>query len=122
MAIKYAWVALLLVLCTFAGQLSAQSNCSYVIISTGAYSRQQIDQAFLGANLDSYRKKTVRRPMLFTNGAEVQLYSAAELPTMNCPVNGTLAMEDNEVLDPARRFEIHPSGILFESVQAVFKH
>lgn len=106
---------LLLVLSHFA---HAQSNCSYMIVSTGSYSQAQIDQAFSSAKLDSYRQKTVRRVMHFTNGAEVHLLSATELQQSNCPVNGTLALDDQAPLDPNRRFEIHPAGIIYEVTEA----
>ena len=99
----------------------SQTNCSYLTVATGGYTQAQIDQAFAQANLDSYRFKTLRRSMRFTNGAEVQLYSASELQTQGCVVNGTIAMDDNVALDPARRFEILPSGMIYEPVQAVYK-
>ena len=114
---KVAFLAGLLLLLSV-GFSHAQSNCSYVIVSTGGYSQAQIDQAFSGAKLDSYRQKTVRRPMRFTNGAEVHLLSATEMQQANCPVNGTLAMEDSAPLDPSRRFEIHPAGIIYEVTEA----
>lgn len=117
---KVAFLAGLLLL-VFVGFVHSQSNCSYVIVSTGGYSQAQIDQAFAGANLDSYRQKTVRRAMHFTNGAEVHLLSATELQQANCPVNGTLAMEDSAPLDPNRRFEIHPAGIIYEVTEAIGK-
>jgi hypothetical protein len=98
-----------------------QTNCSYVIVSVGGYTQAQIDQAFSTARLDAYRLKTGRRSMQFTNGAEIHLYSATELQNMNCPVNAMLAMEDDAPLDPTRRFEIHPSGVIIEPVQAVYK-
>lgn len=115
---------LLLLLCLFSlGQTAlAQTNCSYVTVSNGNYTQAQIDQALGAANLDGYRLKTLRRSMKFTNGAEVQLYAADELQLMNCPVNSGLAMDDNTPLDPDRRFEIHPTGVIYESVQAVYKH
>jgi hypothetical protein len=103
-------------------QAWSQSNCSYLTVSTGSYTPSQIDQAFAQADLDAYRFKTLRRSMKFSNGAEVQLYSAAELQTQGCTVNGAIAMDDNIVLDPARRFEILPGGVIYESVQAVYKH
>lgn len=121
MRIQHGWIVLLLVMILMCGHLQAQSNCSYIVISTGTYTLPEVDAAFSAANLDAYRKKTVRRSMQFTNGAEIHLLSASEMQTMNCPVNGTLAMDDNEPLDPARRFEIHPSGVIFEPSQAVFK-
>ena len=102
-------------------KIKAQTNCSYVIVANGAYTQVQIDQAYGAATLDAYRLKTLRRSMKFTNGAEVQLYAADELQAMNCPVNSALAMEDNTPLDPDRRFEIHPSGVIYEAVQAVYK-
>jgi hypothetical protein len=121
MRFRVSWtVMLLLGICCF-GKLKAQSNCSYVVISTGNYSLSQVDAAFSAANLDAYRKKTIRRTMLFTNGAEVELLSASEMQANQCPVNGTLALEDNVVLDPQRRFEIHPAGVIVEPAQAVYK-
>ena len=121
MRLRVCWtVMLLLGICCF-GKLNAQSNCSYVVISTGNYSLSQVDAAFSAANLDAYRKKTIRRTMLFTNGAEIQLLSASEMQANQCPVNGTLALEDNVLLDPQRRFEIHPAGVIVEPAQAVYK-
>jgi hypothetical protein len=121
MRIQHSWIVFLLAFFLMFSYLQAQSNCSYVVVSTGGYTLAQVDAAFSGADLDAYRKKTIRRSMTFSNGAEVQLLSASEMQTMNCPVNGLLAMDDNTPLDPNRRFEIHPSGVIFESVQAVYK-
>jgi hypothetical protein len=118
---KHCFLVFLIAFLLGANHVLAQSNCSYVVISTGGYSLSQIDQAFSAARLDAYRKKTVRREMHFTNGAEVHLLSASELQSQNCPVNGTLAMEDNQPLDPGRLFEIHPSGVIIASVQAEYK-
>jgi hypothetical protein len=117
------FVAAIFLLCLWwTGQrVWGQSNCSYLVVDNGGYSLAQIDQAFAQASLDAYRLKSIRRTMKFTNGAEVELYSATELQNQGCPVNGTLAMEDNTPLDAARRFEIHPSGVIYEPVQAVFK-
>jgi hypothetical protein len=119
---RHCLLAFFVIIFCCAHHLSAQTNCSYVVVATGGYTQAQIDQAFSAANLDSYRKKTVRRTMLFSNGAEIQLLSATELQIMNCPVNGALAIDDNQPLDPGRRFEIHSSGVLLESVTAVYKH
>lgn len=104
------------------GKALAQTNCSYTIISLGTYTQVEVDQAFANAKLDAYRFKTLRRTMRFTNGAEVELFSASELQSMGCQVDGLLAMEDTTPLDPARRFEIHASGYIIEPVQAVYKH
>jgi hypothetical protein len=122
MQFRGIWFVLLFVGLFCFGKMNAQGNCSYVVISTGTYSVGQIDAAFSAANLDAYRKKTVRRAMLFSNGAEVHLLSASEMQTNNCTVNGTVAMEDNVPLDPNRRFEIHPTGVIVEPVQATYKH
>lgn len=99
----------------------AQSNCSYVVVNAGTYTQHQIDQAFGAARLDSYRKRTIRRSMFFVNGAEIQLLSALEMTTSGCPVNQLEAMEDSAPLDPNRKFEIHPAGVIFESVAKVTK-
>ena len=101
--------------------LAAQSNCSYLIVAPGGYTSLQIDQAMGAAQLDAYRFKTLRRAMKFANGAEVALYAADELQTMGCPVNRAIAMDDNIALDPNRRFEIHPSGVIYEVTEAVYK-
>lgn len=101
--------------------LSAQSNCSYLIVANGGYTTLQIDQAMGAAQLDAYRFKTIRRPMKFANGAEVALYAADELQTMGCAVDSGIAMDDNTALDPNRRFEIHPSGVIYEVTEAVYK-
>ena len=98
-----------------------QTNCSYITINNGGYSQTQIEQAFSNANLDSYRKRTVRRSMIFSNGAEVQLLSALEMTTNGCPVDPLKAMEDSAPLDPNRRFEIHASGVIVESVSKIIK-
>lgn len=98
-----------------------QGNCSYVVVSLGGYTQLQVDQAFANADLDAYRMKTARRPMLFANGAQVELLSATEMQASHCPVNSALAMEDNVALDPNRRFDIHASGVIVELVQAVYK-
>lgn len=102
-------------------RVMGQTNCSYLVVTTGGYTQAQIDQAFANAKLDAYRFKNVRRTMLFTNGAEVHLYSATELQNMGCASNGTVAMDDNMPLDPTRRFEIHSSGYIIEPAQAVYK-
>lgn len=119
---KLCLLAFAIVIFCCVGRLSAQSNCSYVVVSTGTYTLSQIDQALGSAKLDSYRKQTLRRVLLFTNGAEIQLLSASELQSSNCPVNGTLAMDDSQPLDPNRRFEIHPSGVIMETTTAIYKN
>jgi hypothetical protein len=119
--VKFGCLLFLLAFLWVGNRAMAQANCSYVIVANGGYTQAQIDQAFGAANLDGYRLKTLRRAMKFANGAEVQLYAADELQVMQCPVNSGLAMDDNTPLDPDRRFEIHASGVIYESVQAVYK-
>lgn len=118
------WFGLLLILAIVSlGQsVFAQVNCSYVVVQTGGYTVAQIDQAFAAADMDPYRMKTLRRTLVFSNGAEVQLLSADEVLNLGCQVNSAVVMDDNVVLDPQRRFEIHSSGVIYESVQAVYKH
>ncbi len=118
---KFVNLILLLGFFCLGQQAFGQSNCSYLILNPGGYTQAQIDQAMGSASLDGYRLKTLRRSLNFTNGAEVQLYSADELQNMSCPVNSGLAMDDDTPLDPSRRFDIHPSGIIYESAQAVYK-
>lgn len=96
------------------GEVSAQSNCSYVIISNGGYTQVQIDQAFANASLDAYRFKGQRRTLEFANGAKVALLSSSELQANGCAVDASQAMEDHVVLASGKLFDIHPSGIIME--------
>jgi hypothetical protein len=98
-----------------------QVNCSYVVVYPATYSNTQIEQAFSTASLDAYRKQTVRRSMFFENGAEIQLYSVAELQARGCPVEPEQAMKDDDPLDAGRLFALHPAGIIMESVKKLEK-
>lgn len=100
------------------GFAKGQSPCSYSVVNPGSYTLQQIEAAFSSASLDSYRMKTQRRSMVFDNGAEVELWSAAEMAAQGCAVDADLVMEDHVVIDPGRYFSLHPSGVIVEVVRA----
>jgi hypothetical protein len=111
-------IAALAFLLTWPMVMNAQANCSYVVVSQGNYTLSQIDQAFSGANMDAYRKQSIRRTLTFNNGAVVQLLSATELQGQGCNFEQSLVMPDNAPVDANRRFELSQDGYIIELVDA----